>query len=417
MISDTVVLAVRSGFYKVVNRRYQPSHFWPVEVPGKDFLTERLETYVVDPESGLEAEHWLTTSRRGRLFKADATTSRRAREIAEEDPAYPREWLEDRQRLTGIDVSASQLQILAVLLGLKEIEATLVKAPFKEVFAEEICRRHRDQDDAFTLLDWNDPDPGDPKLKEAGKVAVMTYLYGSEPRQIAHRLRNARSRFGPGLGDAENVTHLLTGSEIVREIMTVFRPACEALVDEAYRRDPYAGIRLTDPYDHSRVRWNPIRWTNGKVVRQKLTIFFRKPVGTPNRAEDYPVDYGTLKRPGKFRRMVRPTLIHMLDALFASLVVEELHERGVRDVVSVHDAWMVAADAEGELRSAFEAAGGPWLRALEPVYDDFIDYLRHDPKYGPWAVALKAKWKGRVAKKDWPNFYAAATPLVEDDWR
>src|SRR5262249_20849177 len=33
-------IAVRSGFYKLVNRRYQSAHFWPSEISGKDVIAE-----------------------------------------------------------------------------------------------------------------------------------------------------------------------------------------------------------------------------------------------------------------------------------------------------------------------------------------------------------------------------------------
>ena len=108
-------------------------------------------------------------------------------------------------------------------------------------------------------------------------------------------------------------------------------------------------------------------------------------------------------------------MTHMLDALFASFVIEALDARGISDVVSVHDCWMVASDAYPVLCDAFDAAGEPWLRALEPIYEDLIRYLGDHDTYGPWVKELQAKWQRRVAERRWPRFLASTTALVEID--
>jgi hypothetical protein len=145
-------------------------------------------------------------------------------------------------------------------------------------------------------------------------------------------------------------------------------------------------------------------------ARTKIKVYVHEPVGLPNGKGKYPVD---LK---KLRNMVAPCLVHMLDALFAGLVIEELTKRGIRDVVSVHDAWMVAADAEPALLDVFDTAGEPWLRSLGPVYDDLNRSLK-GTDYASWVQDCKATWKRRVAKEEWPWFRATATRLVETNFK
>jgi len=215
--------------------------------------------------------------------------------------------------------------------------------------------------------------------------------------------------FGPGLGEAENITRLINGPKLLRPILTTFLPACRTIADRAFESDPYAGVVLTDPFDRNRVKWNPVRLRRRPVTSGALKVWIDEPQGS-RKGGAQPVDLE------KLRNMVAPCLVHMLDALFAGLVIEELAKRGVRDVVSVHDAWMVAADGESTLDEAFDAAGEPWLRALRPVYKDLDRYLK-GTEYASWVQDCKAKWKRRVAAKRWPKFRASATKLFETDLR
>jgi len=404
---------IKSGHYKIVNRRYQPAHFWPVEVTGKDVREELVETFGGEVDgASWEIEKWQATSRRGRLFKAAATASPRLREKAEDDPEYPSEWLEDPQRLAGTDVSSSQLQILAVFLGLEDLEAEVTKRSFWQTLTEHAWQRNRNRRDGFKFPNRRDVKPferaADPRLREACKKAVMTYLYGSQPTQIAFKLDDDPDTCGPGLGDAANIKRLIKREPVLRTIFTKFLPACRKIADSAYDRDPCAGVVVTDPFDGELVEWNPVRRRWKPVTKMKVYIY--EPVGVPNDTGRYAVDIK------KLRNMVAPCLVHMLDALFAGLVVEKLTERGIRDVVSVHDAWMVAADAEPALLEAFDAAGEPWLRSLGPVYDDLSRYLK-GTNYASWIQECKAKWKCRVAEKRWPRFRATATSLVETEFK
>lgn len=398
---------IRSGFSKVVNRRYHPLHFWPVEVSGKDV---REELVAVQGGEDWELETWELASRRGRWFSADAISSsdKRARTVErlfpEVDPTDAR--FRDCQPLVGFDVSSSQLQILAVLLGLADLEAEVTTQSFKEVLAGRVWRRHADSRDTFTLPSGF-AGPTDPNLAEAIKVAVMTRLYGSEPETVARNLTMKPGQFGPGLGDAANVRSLFDKTVGLDTILEEFLPACQMIAARVCDADPYGGVVFIDPYDGARVRWNPILRRMTPVTSEGTRLYVSVPVGCPNAAGEYPVDTP------KLSRVIAPCLTQMLDAAFAGYVVEALNARGVRDVVSVHDCWMVPAEAEPVLRAAVLAAGEPWLQSLGPVYDALIAYLTDDPTFGPKARRWKSAWQRRVGQEHWPRFLVTE-PLL---WR
>jgi hypothetical protein len=400
--TEDTFLEIRSGMAKGINRRYVPRHFWPLEVTGKDEHAD-TESFGGDYEGrDWDIEITEQTSRRGRWFRAAATTSDKYRESLEEEGwGHLRPELTwDYQPLVGFDVSASQIQILSVFLGLNDLETQITRRPHKELLAEVLWARSEDALDQFVLP--TEPasfgGPEDPKLRSAGKVAVMTRLYGSEPREIARKLRAAPTDFGPGLGDAKNVERLFERAGM-DEVLHHFLPACQAIAERLCRQDPYRGFVFKDPYDGALVRWNPPRLTQRAVTSQSTHIYVNLPVGNPNADGDYPVNAA------KLGRMILPCLIHGLDAAFAGFVVEALQARGVKDVVSVHDCWMVAAETESELLEAIRAAGEPWLRSLGPVYDALRQAIGDDdPVFGPKVRGWKEQWKCRVANKQWPHF-------------
>lgn len=105
---------IKTGFYRLLNRRYQPTHFWPLVVSTKLDPPRQIKNVVEE------------TSQRSRWF-ASADLNQ---ELSDPPLAI---W-----SLTGFDVSSSQTQILAVLLGLDELErhATSGGPPFKQYLAE-----------------------------------------------------------------------------------------------------------------------------------------------------------------------------------------------------------------------------------------------------------------------------------------
>jgi hypothetical protein len=235
-------------------------------------------------------------------------------------------------------------------------------------------------------------------------MAVMTRLYGSEAREIAHKLRDAPTDFGPGLGDADNVRRLFDRAGM-DEVLNYFLPACQAIAGRLCREQPYQGFVFRDPYDRAHVRWNPIQLALRAVTSAGTKVYVNLPVGKPNAVGDYPVDEA------KLGRAILPCLVHTLDSAFAGFVVEALRARGVRDVVSVHDCWMVAAEAEPLLLEAIRAAGEPWLRSLEPVYNALARAIGDDPVFGPKVRSWKAQWQRRVAAMRWPQFLVSRAHL------
>src|SRR5262249_19026823 len=195
------------------------------------------------------------------------------------------------------------------------------------------------------------------------------------------------------------------------EIVERWLPACQHIADVALARDPYAGVILKDPYDGAIVRWHPVR---RKLVvaagAGAVKILANAPVGRPNTAGDYPRARTAL------RRMISPCLVHMLDAAYAGYVLEALNDRGIKDVVSIHDCWLVPADAQPHLDAAVLAACQPWLASLAPVYDALIEYVAGHPDYEPWFRDLRDRWRKRVEAQDWPKFHVKAEALVEDKY-
>jgi hypothetical protein len=390
---------IKAAFYKLSNRRYQNQTFWATEVTGKDIQTA--------PQGAALA---FTSSRRGRWFSVTASGVEDSGEYT--DTGWVDDFAGDRRPLVGVDVSSSQLQILAVLCGLDALEAQLREQPFKAALADRAWARSHDPRDRFSLPMKGGTKPfegsEDPRLRDAVKTAVMTHLYGSTLRQVAHKLTTSPVDYGPGLGDATNIERLLAQAN-VHEILSAFLPACRAVAEEACRRDAQAGVVMPDPFDGARVRWNPVRRRREPITSAKTKVWVYAPVGRPNAAGDYPVNAT------KLARMVAPCLIHMLDAMFAGLVIEQLHARGLRDVVSIHDSWMVASDALPVLVEAVEAVGEPWLRALGPVYDALEGYLGGHPEHGPRVKEWRTRWERRVAKADWPVFKVDAPTLMRMD--
>ncbi len=394
------LVEIRSGFFQINERRYYPAHFWPLEVTKKDERTDVVDRFEQDD---IEVEIIEQTSRRGRWFRARSGRSaiehtraieRAWPEVDESDPA-----LQEIQPLVGYDVSSSQLQILAVLLGHRELEEQLRQQSIKVIAADWALAKGRDPRHPFTLSADADRD----QIEKAGGKAIMTLIYGSEPKEIAREVKI--------LGDEENLKRLFRGIDGVNQVYRDWLPACRAVAEQACRRDSFAGVVLRDPYGRALVRWNPVRRVLKHVSSDGFKVYYRPPVGAPNDRGDYPVDKG------KLTRKISPGIVHVLDAAFMSFVVEALNARGVTDIVSIHDCWLVAAEAEPELLEAVEAAGEPWLRSLGPVYEALIGYLtgtKHEARVREW----KRTWERRVALgNDWPRLKVSEEHLVAQDVR
>jgi hypothetical protein len=100
----------------------------------------------------------------------------------------------------------------------------------------------------------------------------------------------------------------------------------------------------------------------------------------------------------------------MLDALFASCVVVVLNELGVRDVISIHDAFLIPGGALGvDLNQVLDNAARLWLPQIGPFYDVLDYYLPPASKEAKIARDWRKAWERRVAdceagKDAWPRF-------------
>jgi hypothetical protein len=135
----------------------------------------------------------------------------------------------------------------------------------------------------------------------------------------------------------------------------------------------------------------------------------------PNRAGDYPVSTSEL------HRTFAPSIVHMIDAHFSSLVMEQLARQRV-PFVALHDCWYVPEvtyplDKQGRtisprpgpevLAEALDCAAKEWLPKLGPIYDGLITYLR-GTEFETFARRIKKQWASRTAPA---RFRAARTAL------
>src|SRR5262249_30202715 len=125
-------VAIRTRYAKLSNRRFQARDFWFSEVSGKAAteIAEPIDVQHYEDDYGneIEVETDRVASRRGRLFRVPASRSADEREWIEKqysDPDYAGVPTDDIQDLVGVDVSGSQIQIYAILLGLRKLDDAL----------------------------------------------------------------------------------------------------------------------------------------------------------------------------------------------------------------------------------------------------------------------------------------------------
>ena len=395
---------IGSGFYRVINRRYQPVHLWPTSVTSKDPPQQEEESPPTN-EGGQQ-------SYRQRWFKGlDPETGRPC-------------------DLVGFDISSSQTQILATLLGIAKLERlTMASAakPFKKTMAEwawALHQRHQGKDD-FELRrvqaaekasdDYKGPD--DERLWELCKHLWMRVSYGSTPYSVAEDQKADPGTYGPGW-TAKNANRFLQDLYVEFPEIKQFLDACRSIADVVCDRNPYSGVTFTDPSDGSIVRWNPVARADRKLSNSGCKLILSLPGITeggrfipakPDGNREYPVDRGAL------RKMIAPCLVHMLDAYYSSLVMERLAEYGVHDFVGIHDCWLVPAQvrANGTIRDGAEVlaevmnqAAGEWYVGLRSVYEDMLRYRAGDLQFEKLIREAQGKWQKRVSEGYKPVFLA-----------
>jgi hypothetical protein len=410
---------IKSQVFRDQEGRFHARHFWPQHVSGKH-----------------------TTRRPGRgIFRS----SRRER------------WFSDRHGwpLSGYDVAGSQTQILAVLLGLTDLEALTQGNYF--------TTKHYLAAQAMAKLPLRGT-PSSAELVRVTKDLWTRVLYGGHLKEIvwdhfdvlvpgtftrAQYLKARREAkrhptdqqsverartYNDALKCAEqNLVELLEdipwyGKKGEEQLSDFFR-ACKQIAKSAMHRDIYTGVTFIDPLAGTTIRWNPPRRQRVRMNCQGLQVALRLPGGwagkrgTPRRrfidavphheTGDYPV------RSPKLKQAVAPGVIHLLDALFNALVVQALERAGVVDFIALHDCWLVpevitqyeAENGVGRedwhsqevLRAAIEQAGRAWLERLGPIYAGLVDALQ-GTEFEPWMRRLQAEWEQRVRDEKWPDF-------------
>jgi hypothetical protein len=420
-------LEIKNAFYKSANRRYHARFFGPDAVSSKkdrerDLILPAQPDRVVVDDTGHRRRYegsaaiYAQSSPRGRWFDTHATAWDQEHVWVDDDTGevFPLmdDWAGDHRPLVGIDCCASMIQIMCMVLGWRDEERAVATASFKDGLVAGM--RTAGAAGVFKL-----PTATDLQLrKAAGELAFITY--GAGLRSRAKELNSDPDKYGSEWGSWTNLDNLIergaalnANLSLLKRLRDEYLPVCRAVADAAVQRDPYAGVTFRDPFDDALVRWHaPARsqveipnsagplFVNapGVIQQQRVNGRLRNVFGPvrPNERGEYPVD------PGALRRRIAPALIHTLDAAFAGHVIENLYEQhNVRDIVVIHDCFLVASDAEPALYEAVTAASEPWFRSLGSFFQVFEDYLPGHPEVRRW----RETWERRVAAgNDWPAF-------------
>jgi hypothetical protein len=378
---------IKTAVQQDVNRRFSALHFWP---PSAGTSLSAGEQWAVT----VQGKHGDTMTNVTLMETAERARWFRFREAAE---TY------------GLDVSSSQSQIVAVLVGSDDLAriSQTIDPPLKKRLAQIAW------DSGLCPAGYAKPD--NERLVRFMKALWLRVGYGSEVSQVlidtladmdyvpdgfswverdedgnllvkeaAEAIRTQLLRLIPGFGDLER-----------------FLGACQRVGQLA---DPYEGVILVDPLDGEVVRWNEpaLEAENEPVSVGDKWVYIRSPKGLRDERGDYPV------AAAKLQQRIGPCLVHMADAFWNALVIEGLAERGVESFYAVHDLWAVPDTPEGRkaLHDSLAAAGEPWLRGLGPIYERLEHYLSKDPdrRQGEYARQLHQRWENRVARQDWPRF-------------
>jgi hypothetical protein len=389
-------VAIRSRFFRAINRRFHAQDFWPEHVPG--YLRERW--FGPDEVSAYDIEH---------EFEVSVT-----------------------QSFVESDVSSSQTQIISVFLGLDaaagndldlEALATDPHKKFKAWLAERLWDYH--QRNNVLAPGYA---PNDERLIAFVKELWMRRNYGGKFGRTVRDLADDTATFGPGWNSnifaSRGITRVegfwnrfLASLPAWSKEVTTFLDACQHIGQHA---DPQRGVVLRDPLDGARVRWNPITRAPDTIPLGKSHLALSASgvlakIGRKYRFVARPFCI----RPGKLANRVAPCTVHMMDAYFNALVLEYLASHDVTQVIAVHDGWFVPADFDVEgtnpedfawysrgrrvVEEAITSVGQEWLLGLRDLYGWFVDSLKGS-QYEAYAIEVRDRWERRVAAKRWPNF-------------
>jgi hypothetical protein len=405
-VLDKEYVEIKSAFYKHRTRRFQAVNVWPSEASSGDEIAMPLspehqaailEARVPWPPEMLAALRLPPgTTRRVRYDSGDAVPTefavpQRVRWFHAPpwfNPGFDKEaeWDPDATEwFCGHDVSGSQAQILAVLMGLDDVEKQLRAMPFKKLVATSARALHKDG-----KLRLPDEMLDNARLLEETAKIAMPLLYGATEHNLVLKMQRNPAKYGPGL-DAPTLSVLFQETPVIVKLR-LFLAVCEAVGAAA----PAAGVTVVDPLDGGTFTWNPPKRRKVQISSGAFKLYCYPPTGQISRK--------------KLTRRIAPGLIQMLDALFASCVmlalrhIAAVEQARVPALVAVHDAFLVPQSASHYLPAAIEGAGQLWLPNLGPVYEVLERHLPSDHKYGQVVCEWRAKWEQRVRDCDWPNF-------------
>jgi hypothetical protein len=405
-------LWIRSRFFRGKNRRYHASNFWPEHVQ-KEFRERWFSLPVYDPGEDAVYEP---------IGENDFTM------LHDRIPPHmaPGRYVER-------DVVTSQIQTLAVFLGIEELE-TLATADLKGWLADRIWTQHLETPGG--LLEDGYEGKADRRLVAFVKAHLM-HFYGGALNKIVRSCGTDEPKYGPGWKTtrglwakptikpgtktvvlaksgvaeaAERAEKFLLNLPSWTDDLYTFLEACRELAETSPE-----GAVLHDPLEKEiEVRWNPAQRGTTRVGHEEIEV---RPWGKNTSKGFVPLPAGTIDG-AELRRFVAPCLTHMLDSYFSSLVLQGLRDSGVTGIVALHDCWLVPEalpvpgqpaavdDGAAVLERAIEAAGEPWLLGLRVIYDDLVESLGNNKTFGPFVHEIRTRWQTRVAAKRWPKFLA-----------
>jgi hypothetical protein len=306
-VLDDEYVEVKSSFYKHRTRRLQGVNVWLSEAPSGAAvvkpLTPEMQEAIVRARAPLPPEitsrhpsqrgSWRTRHDHGVTLPTAFAVPQRVRWFKAPGGSIPsstsppngtpseREWFE------GHDISGSQAQILAVFMGLRDVENQLHEMPFKQLVA--LSARALHKEGKLRLPDEMLDNAR--LLEEAGKVA-MPLLYGATERNLALKMQRDPEKYGPGL-DAATLAVLFRETPVIGKLRP-FLAVCEAVGAAAYAKNPAAGVTVTDPLDGATFTWNPPKRQKMLISSGAFKIYCRPPVPVGN--GEWPVDKGKLTR-------------------------------------------------------------------------------------------------------------------------
>jgi hypothetical protein len=418
-IAEDADVEIKSSFFEHRTRRFQAVNVWPAESSsGEENVTlveggnwEPYEMMLSRPGVEWDPE----TMKVGSAYSDPADPEHIASEDLPTKYIVPQRirWFKVRsvissetksplENLSGLDVSGSQAQILTVVMGLRDLEEQLRRTPFKKLVALSIRALQKEGKIRLSrrMLD------NDTVLENIAKGVGMPALYGGSAKGIADKLRRDPDRYESGL-EIGDVKSLFDRDPTLRQLRK-YLDICKAVGHAACEASKTAGVTIEDPLDRVSFTWNPPKRVKTQVASGAFKLYVRTPVLQDNEpVVDEP----------KLVRRIAPGLIHMLDALYASIVISKLNELGVSDVVAIHDAFLVPVSARGYLslaidgarRPSIAGAGQPWLMRLGPFYEFFERYLAASTREGQIVQQWRERWQRRVAdceagKDTWPQF-------------